>query len=68
LVSRPSSSSRAECSGLLHHEPPVTPAVAWLAHPTVNNPFNANQVPLPTDIEGIPILVTDAISNNEGTL
>jgi hypothetical protein len=36
--------------------------------PTVNNPLNANQVPLPTDIEGIPILITDAISNNEGTL
>jgi hypothetical protein len=25
-------------------------------------------VPLATEIEGIPLLVTDAISNNEGTL
>lgn len=36
--------------------------------PTANNPFNANQIPLPTDIEGIPLLITDAISNNEATL
>jgi hypothetical protein len=36
--------------------------------PTANNPLNANQVPLPTDIEGVPLLITDAISNNEGTL
>ncbi len=36
--------------------------------PTGNNPLTPNQVPLPTDIEGVPILVTDAISNNEGSL
>lgn len=28
----------------------------------------ANSVPIPTDIEGIPIVTTDAISNNEGSL
>lgn len=28
----------------------------------------AQQVPTPTDIEGIPIVITEAISNNEGSL
>lgn len=30
--------------------------------------INANNVPLPTEIEGIPLLITDALSNAEGTL
>lgn len=30
--------------------------------------INANNVPLPTEIEGIPIVLTDALSNAEGTL
>lgn len=30
--------------------------------------YSANTIPLPEDIEGIPLLITDAISNNEGTL
>jgi hypothetical protein len=33
-----------------------------------NGGRTANEVPLPTEIEGIPILVTDAIGNNEGNL
>lgn len=34
----------------------------------VNGGRTANEVPLPTDIEGVPLLITDALSNAEGTL
>lgn len=33
----------------------------------VGSGFTANSVPLPTDIEGVPLLITDAIVNNEET-
>lgn len=36
--------------------------------PTGNNPLTPNQVPTPTEIEGVPLIITDAISNAEGTL
>jgi hypothetical protein len=34
----------------------------------VNGGFTPNSVPMPTSIEGIPLIITDALSNNEGTL
>lgn len=30
--------------------------------------FSANSIPTPTEIDGIPIITTDALSNNEGSL
>jgi hypothetical protein len=35
---------------------------------TATGGFLANNLPLPTDIEGVPLLITDSISNAEGTL